>query len=428
MIEARALAGRTFRSLQVRNYRLYFVGQIVSLTGTWMQSVAQAWLVLQLSHSGLALGLTTALQFGPMLLGGPWGGVVADRADKRRLLMVTQASSAAVALTLGVLVVTGAVRLWMVLALAFSLGVVNLFDMPARQSFVMEMVGRRDVANAVSLNSVVVNAARVVGPAVAGFLVATVGTGVCFLINAASFAAVIGALFLMDPDHLERTARVGRGKGQLRAGLRYVWRTPELRTPLLTMLVVGTLAYNFSVLMPLLARFTFHSGPDTYGLLFALMGGGAVVGGLAVATRGRVSGRLLAAAALAFGAALWLAAVAPDLALEMAVMVPVGAASAAFIATSNSLLQLTANPSMRGRVMALFTVVFVGSTPIGGPLVGWIAERFGPRVGLAMGATATLLAGTVAWSLLRRAGRRARARRVGERAPAEALVEAAVRR
>jgi MFS family permease len=324
--------------------------------------------------------------------------------------MVTQASSALVALTLGLLAVTGTVRLWMVLTLAFVLGLITLFDMPARQSFVLEMVGRRDVANAVSLNSVLVNTGRVLGPAAAGFLIAALGTGPCFLINAASFGAVIGALVLMDPDRLERGPRVGRRKGQLREGFRYVWWTPELRTPLLTMLVVGTLAYNFSVLMPLLARFTFHSGSGTYGLLFALMGGGAIVGGLAVATRGRVSGRLLAGAALAFGVALWLAAIAPDLGLEMAVMVPVGAASAAFIATSNSLLQLGASQEMRGRVMALFSVVFVGSTPIGGPLVGWIAETFGPREALAIAATATLGAGIAAWTLLRRTARRARPR------------------
>ena len=427
MIDARALAGRTFRSLRVRNYRLYFLGQIVSLTGTWMQSVAQAWLVLKLTGSGLALGLTTALQFGPILLGGPWGGVVADRSDKRKVLIGTQTASALVALALGLLVVTGAVRLWMVLLLAFLLGCVNLIDMPARQSFVMEMVGRDEIANAVSLNSVLVNTARVIGPAAAGLLIAAYGTGVCFLVNAGSFAAVIGGLLLMDPDRLQRSTRVARARGQLRAGLRYVWETPSLRTPLLLMLVVGTLAYNFSVVMPLLARFTFHQGARTYGVLYALMGTGAVAGGLAVAARARATPRLLAAATLAFGLALWLAAVAPDLGWEMLVMVPTGAASTAFIATSNSILQLTANQEMRGRVMALFAVVFVGSTPIGGPLVGWIAERFGPRAGLAVGATATLVAAAAAWTLLRRTARARRRLQVEEPAP-EPVVEAVVRR
>ena len=408
MIDARALAGRTFRSLRVRNYRLYFFGQIVSLTGTWMQSVAQAWLVLKLTGSGVALGITTALQFGPILLGGPWGGVVADRSDKRKILIATQSASAMIALTLGLLVVTGAVRQWMVYLLAFLLGTVNLVDMPTRQSFVMEMVGRGEVANAVSLNSVLVNSARVLGPAAAGLLIAAFNTGVCFLVNAGSFIAVIVALWLMDSNGLHRGPRVARAKGQLRAGLRYAWETRELRTPLLLMLVVGTLAYNFSVVMPLLARVTFHQGPGAYGLLYALMGVGAVAGGLVVATRARATARLLTAAAVGFGVALWFAAVAPGLHWEMLVMVPMGAASTSFIATSNSVLQLTSSQEMRGRVMALFAVVFVGSTPIGGPLVGWIAERFGPRVSLMVGATATIAAGVAAWSVLRRATRKVR--------------------
>ena len=408
MIDARALAGRTFRSLRVRNYRLYFLGQVVSLTGTWMQSVAQSWLVLRLTGSGVALGITTALQFGPMLVGGPWGGVLADRSNKRKVLIATQSAAALIALTLGLLVVTGAVRLWMVYLLAFLLGSVTLVDMPTRQSFVMEMVGRDEVANAVSLNSVQVNAARILGPAAAGLLIAALGTGVCFLINAGSYAAVIAGLLLMDPDRLHRGARVARGRGQLRAGLKYVWTTPGLRTPLLMMLVVGTLAYNFSVVMPLLARFTFGRGAGTFGVLYALMGSGAVLGGLTVATRGRTSQRLLSIAALAFGLALWLAAVAPNLIWEMALMVPTGAASAAFIASSNSLLQLASTPEMRGRVMALFAVVFVGSTPIGGPLVGWIAERFGARVSLMVAASATIAVGVAGWTALRRAARRVR--------------------
>ena len=382
-----------------------------------MQSVAQAWLVLRLTGSGVALGITTALQFGPMLVGGPWGGVLADRSNKRKVLIATQTASAAIALTLGLLVVTGAVRLWMVFLLAFLLGAVNLVDMPTRQSFVMEMVGRDEVANAVSLNSVLVNAARILGPAAAGLLIAAVGTGVCFLVNAGSYSAVITGLLLMDPDRLHAGARLARGRGQLRAGFKYVWRTSALRTPLLMMLVVGTLAYNFSVVMPLLARFTFGGGAGTFGVLYALMGSGAVVGGLTVATRGRTSRRLLAIAAVAFGIALWLAAVAPDLAWEMALMVPTGAASAAFIATSNSLLQVTSSQEMRGRVMALFAVVFVGSTPIGGPLVGWIAERFGPRVSLMVGASATLLVGLAGWGVLRRARQRVR------RSRPEALTE-----
>jgi MFS family permease len=408
VIDARALAGRTFRSLRIRNYRLYFFGQIVSLTGTWMQSVAQGWLVLTLTGSGVALGVTMALQFGPILLAGPWGGLIADRADKRRLLVFTQAASGALALTLGLLVVTGEVRLWMVFVLAVLLGTVNLVDMPTRQSFVTEMVGRDVVANAVSLNSVLVNGARVVGPALAGVLIAAFGTGVCFLVNGGSYLAVIAGLMLMDPEKLKRSRPVPRGRGQLRAGLHYVWTTPELRTPLLLMAVVGTLAYNFAVVLPLLARFSFGGGAGTLGALYSLMGVGAVGGGLVIAARARATQRLLAGAALVFGVVLWLLTLAPSLPLAMAAMVPIGAASTAFIATSNSLLQLGSTQEMRGRVMALFSVVFLGSTPIGALTVGWIAERFGPRVALGVGAGATLLAGAVALAALRVVTRRAR--------------------
>jgi MFS family permease len=406
MSRLRVAAGLPFRSLRVPNYRRFFLGQVVSLTGTWMQSVGQAWLVLKLTGSGFALGLTVALQFLPMLLAGPWGGVVADRFDKRRLLVMTQSAAGSLALVLGVLTVTGAVRLWMVYVLALLLGLVNLIDMPARQSFVVELVGLEDVANAVSLNSVLVNGTRVAGPALAGVLIATVGTGLCFLLNAASYVAVVIALATMDRGTLRSAPPVARRKGQLREGFRYVWSNRELRNPLLVMAVIGTLTYNFSVVLPLMARFTFHAGAGAYGALFALMGAGAVLGGLVVAARSRATERLLAASALSFGAMVALAAVAPSLRWELAAMVPVGAASTAFIATANSILQLGASPEMRGRVLALFGVVFVGSTPVGGPLVGWIAEQFGPRASLGVGAVAALLAGSVAAVVLVRARRR----------------------
>jgi len=393
---------RTFRSLRTRNYRLYFFGQIVSLTGTWMQSVAQAWLVLRLTGSGLALGTTAALQFTPILLAGPWGGVIADRVDKRRLIIWTQSAAGALALVLGVLTLQDVVRLWIVYVLAFLLGVVNLVDLPARQSFVFEMVGPEALANAVSLNSVVVNGARVVGPAVAGLLIASVGLAPCFLINAASYLAVIAGLHAVDTARLNRPPPVARGPGQLRAGLRYVWSRSELRGPLLMMAVVGTLAYNFSVVLPLLAETTFGGGARAYGGMFSVMGGGAVLGGLVFAARAGPSRRLLAAAAVGFGVAIGLAAAAPSLGLATLAMLPIGAASTAFIATSNSLLQLNASSEMRGRVMALFSLVFLGSTPIGGPLVGWIAERFGPRDALALAAVATLLVGIVGLAGVRR--------------------------
>ena len=399
---------RTFRSLRTPNYHLYFFGQIVSLTGTWMQSVAQAWLVLRLTGSGLALGTTAALQFAPILVAGPWGGVIADRVDKRRLIIWTQSAAGTLALVLGLLTLENVVRLWMVYVLALLLGLVNLVDMPVRQSFVFEMVGPSDLANAVSLNSVVVNGARVVGPAVAGLLIASVGLTPCFLINAASYLAVIAGLLAMDTTLLNRATRVARGPGQLRAGLRYAWSRTELRTPLLMMAVVGTLAYNFSVVLPLLAETTFGGGARAYGGMFSVMGAGAVLGGLVFAARARPTRLLLASAAVAFGLAIGLAAAAPNLALATLAMLPIGAASTAFIATSNSLLQLNASSEMRGRVMALFSLVFLGSTPIGGPLVGWIAERFGPRDALGLAAAATLLTGIFGLAGRGRRGRRRR--------------------
>jgi MFS family permease len=389
-------ASRTFRSLRNRNYRLYFFGQVVSMTGTWMQSVAMAWLVLRITGSGLALGLAPALQFLPITLAGPWGGVLADRFDKRKIIIATQISSAGVALALGLVTVTGLVDLWMVYLLALLLGVINLIDMPARQAFVMEMVGREDLTNAVSLNSVLVNLARIVGPALAGLLIATVDIGVCFLINAASYVAVIAGLLAMRPAELTRSLPAPARPGQLGEGLRYAWSRPELRRSLLLMAVVGTLAYNFSVTLPLLTRFTFNAGARVYGNLFSVMGLGAVLGGLVVATVGRADRRLLIGSTFAFGLAILGAALVPALGGELAVMLPLGAASTAFIATSNSLLQLNASEEMRGRIMALWTVVFLGTTPLGGPLVGWIGGRFGPRAALGVGGVATLLAAGVA--------------------------------
>jgi MFS family permease len=388
---------KTFRSLRVRNYRLYFFGQTISLTGTWMQSVGQAWLVLRLTGSGVALGLTAALQFLPVLLFGPWGGLLADRVDKRKLVIGTQTAAGLLALTLGLLTAFDVVRLWMVFVLAVMLGVVNLVDMPARQAYVFEMVGPADIANAVSLNSVVVNGARVVGPAIAGFLIASVGIAPAFIANAVSYLAVIAGLLMMRPEEVTRTAPVARGPGQLREGLRYAWSRVELRRPLLLMAVVGTLAYNFSVVLPLFASETFKAGAQGFGGLFSLMGVGAVLGGLVVAARAKATPRLQAGAALVFGGAIALASSSPSLAVATIAMLPVGVASSAFIATSNSLLQLNSTPEMRGRVMALFSVTFLGSTPIGGPFIGWVAERFGPREALAFAGAVTAVAGLVTW-------------------------------
>ncbi len=396
---------RSFLSLGIPNYRRYFTGQVVSLSGNWIQIVAETWLILRLTNSGLAVGLGTALQFAPMLLLGAYGGVLADRFDKRRVLMATQAAMALPALLLFALTVSGVVTIGMVFALVFARGVVNALDNPTRQSFVIEMVGAEHVVNAVSLNSVIVHCARMVGPAIAGVLIATIGVEPCFLVNALSFGAMLLALRGMDASRLTRPARAPRRRGALREAVRYVARTPALAVPLAMMALVGTLGFNFQVLLPLFARFTFEGGPGTYAALVVAMGAGSVVGALTAGARGRVSSALLIGSSAAFGTFTVLAALAPTLWLAVIALALVGAASVTFAAGVNSTLQLEVEPSMRGRVMALYSVVFLGSTPIGGPLSGWLAQVANPRVGLLMGAIAALVAAAGGLVVLRRRAR-----------------------
>jgi MFS family permease len=389
-----ATTARTFRSLRVRNYRLWFAGQTISLSGTWMQATAQAWLVWSLTHNAFYLGFTAALQFLPVLLLGAYGGVVADRFDKRRVLVATQTLFMVQALLIWLTVATGVVQLWMVWVLALAMGLINVFDNPSRQSFAIEMVGSDDLANAVGLNSVIVNGSRIVGPAVAGVLIWKVGLSWTFLLNAASFVAVLAALLAMRPGELHRVARLPAARGQVRAGLRYAWNNWELRVPLLMMAVVGTLSYNFMVILPLFASTIFHRGGGTYGALTAAMGIGALAGALAVASRRRPRYQQLVLVTFAFGALAMAVAVAPTLLVALVLLVPMGAASVAFIALANSLLQVHSTGQMRGRVMSLWAIVFLGSTPIGAPLTGLVAGHFGARAALGMGAVAALLAAT----------------------------------
>ena len=402
--KSRAAGGlrHTFRSLRVRNYRLWFFGQTVSQSGTWMQSVAQSWLVWTLTHSAFYLGLTAALQFLPILLLGAVGGLVADRVDKRRVLVATQTAFTLQAAALWILVATGVVQLWMVWSLALTMGLINALDNPSRQSFVVEMVGPDDLANAVGLNSVVVNSSRLLGPAVAGLLIATAGLSWTFLLNAVSFAAVIGGLLAMRPAELHRSRPVARAKGQIRAGLRYAWSRWELRIPLLMMAVLGTLAYNFSVILPLFAGDVFHRGGGTLGALTSAMGVGALGGALFTASRRRPGYAFLTIVALMFGASIIAVALAPTLAVALVLLVPMGAASVTFIAAGNTLLQLHSSTAMRGRVMALWIMVFLGSTPVGGPLTGFLAGHLGARTTLALAGVATLLTGGGAALALRR--------------------------
>jgi MFS family permease len=392
----------TFRSMSVRNYRLYFAGQLISTTGTWMQSIAQAWLVLQITGSGVALGVTVALQFLPVLLVGAWGGLVADRVDKRRLLVGTQAAAGLLALVLGTVTALGVVQLWMIYVLALGLGAVNALDNPARRAFVVEMVGDEHVSNAVSLSSAMFMAARVIGPAIAGLVIAGFGVSWCFFANGVSYSAAVIAFLAMRENEFFSVEPVPKQKGQLREGLRYAWSTPALRLVLVLTAVIGTLAFNFQVVLPLLAKQTFSGGADTLGVLYASMSIGSVIGALVSAHEARATRRFVLGAALAFGAALVAAALAPTFALELLVLVPVGAAGIAFTAMANGVIQTETAPEMRGRVAALFTVAFLGSTPIGGPIVGWVSQQVGPRAGLWVGAVATLAVTVVAIAGIRR--------------------------
>jgi MFS family permease len=396
------LGRETFAALSVPNYRLYYSGQSISLIGTWMQMTAQSWLVLTLTHSAAALGAIVALQTIPVLLLAPYGGVIADRVDKRRVMIALQCAMGIQALILGLLTVTGSVRVWEIGVLAVVLGLNNAFENPSRQSFMLEMVGPEHLRNAVSLNSVLVNVARTIGPAVAGLLIASVGIGICFLVNAASFVAVVASLTVMDRAALNPTTPTPRARGQLREGLRYVRRTPELAVPLLMMAAVGCLTYEFQVSLPVMASRGLGVGARGFGFMTAAMGVGAVIGGLMVASKGRTGLAPLVLAAFAFGLTMTAATLAPSLPVEMLALGFVGGTSVAFMSTGNSTLQLGAAPSMRGRVMSLWFVAFQGSTPIGGPIIGATMEVFGARAGLGVGAVTCFVMAAVGLAIGRR--------------------------
>jgi len=372
-----------FRSLRVRNYRLYAGGQLVSLTGTWMQRVAQDWLVLELTNSGTALGIVTALQFLPSLLFGLWGGLLADRYDKRKLLLATQTGLALVALILGVLDVTGIVQYWQVLVLALALGLVSAIDSPVRQSFVVEMVGPDDLTNAVGLNSTIFNSARILGPAVAGVMITAIGTGWAFVANGISSIAVLTALALMRPAELRPSPAIDRIRGQLRAGLHYVRQRQDLLLTMVLVFVVGTFGLNFQITTALLAKQVFHRSATGYGLLSTALAVGACVGAvLATRRRTRPSLLFLLLAAMAFGLLEILAGSMPGFGATALMLVLVGLAMLTFTTAANSSVQLGVEATMRGRVMALYLMCFLGGTPIGAPIVGWVANTVGPRWGM----------------------------------------------
>ena len=392
----------TFTSFEVRNYRLYYIGQIISTSGTFMQSIAQAWLVLKLTNSGAALGIVSALQYIPVLFFGPLGGVMADRVSKRTILYFTQSAAGILAIILGVLVASNQVALWMVYILAFCLGWVNVFDNPTRQTFVVEMVGEDRLRNAVTLYSTLVNLSRVIGPAIAAALIALVGLAPCFIINGISYAAVVIMLSRMRPSELHITPPLPKSKGQLQEGFRYVLSMPILRDILLMMTLVGMLTYEFQVSLPLMAQHIFNAGASGLAFLTGSFGLGAVVGGIAVASQRRNTPSLLVIAGFLFGATVLGAAFMPSLVLSGLVLVMAGICSIFFTSLGNTILQLTSSPQMRGRVMSFWSIAFLGSTTIGGPAVGWFAQAAGDRWGLALGGFAGIAAALYGFVSLRK--------------------------
>jgi MFS family permease len=392
-----------FRSLRVRNYRLYASGQFVSLTGTWMQRVAQDWLVLELTNSGTALGVVTALQFGPAILLGLWGGVLADRYDKRKILLGTQSALALVALTLGLLDVGGVVQYWHVLVLALGLGLITAIDTPVRQSFVVEMVGKPELTNAVAINSTIFNAGRILGPAIAGVLISAIGTGPVFLVNAASSVGVLTALALMRTADLFPAPALGRARGQLRAGFRYVRGRSDLMLTMGLVFVIGTFGLNFQITTALLAKHVFHRSASGYGLLSTALAVGACVGAILATRRTKRPTQLfLIGTALVFAVLEIGAGAMPTFDSTAILLVPTGLVMLTFTTAANASVQLGVEPTMRGRVMALYLVCFMGGTPFGAPIIGWVSGAFGPRWGLLGGGLICLVVALVLAAVIAR--------------------------
>ncbi len=392
-VQVDELLGDTFRSLRVRNFRLFFGGQLISQIGNWLTLVAQALLVLKLTDSGVALGLLAAAQFGPVLVFGAFSGLVADRSDKRRLLLVVQSLAMAQSFLLAALAFSGSPPVLAIYGVAMLGGFATAFDNPARRSFVVELVPKADIANAVSLNSALMTGSRVVGPALAGLLISTVGFGWCFLLDGVSYLAVLAGLWRIDPTKVLRPPVTARGKGQVREGVRYARSVPELWVPLTMMAVVGTLAFNFQTVLPLFATRDLGGSTVTFTLLLSVVSAGSLVGALATARRRSIGMYTVSIAALAFGASMCALSLAPNQPVAFVVAVFVGLGSISFMTASTAIVQLTAAPSMRGRILALQSMVFLGSTPIGGPIVGFISQHFGARYSVALGGLAGLGAG-----------------------------------
>ena len=402
MTRLRVMTGETFRSFRTRNFRVFFVGQAVSQAGTWLQFIAQALLVLDLTDSGVALGIVTACQFLPVLFFGAWAGVISDRADKRKLMMVTQSFMMVFAFALGLLVLSGHVTVNWVYLLAGLSGVANAFDNPARRVMITELVDEPTMGNAVSLNSALITGSRVFGPALAAWLISGVGVGWCFIVNGASFVAVLIALVMIRTAELHLNERVPKEKGQIREGFAYVWRDPDLRLVMALMGVIATLSFNWNVTLPLLAVHTFHGDANTYAFITTVFSIGSLIGSLWIARKQTVPIVFLARTSVAFGVASGLIALAPSPLAAAIAGALAGATGIAFLSATMTSLQLGSIPAMRGRVMALYSILFLGSTPLGGPLSGWLAQQFDTRVAIWMGAIAAIGSGAVAVAALRR--------------------------
>jgi MFS family permease len=410
----------TFRSLGIRNFRLFFTGQLISQIGNWLTLIAQTLLVLKLTNNGIALGLLAAAQFGPVLIFGAFAGLVADRSDKRKLLLIVQTFAMAQSFALAVLAFQHHPPVWAIYAIAVFGGMATAFDNPARRSFVVEMVPEDQITNAVSLNSALMTGSRIIGPALGGLLVATVGFGWAFLVDGVSYLAVLAGLRMIDPSKIRPAPVTPRGKGQVRAGFAYAWSIAELRVPLLMMTVIGTLAFNFQTVLPLFAVRDLNGQEITFSLLMSVVSVGSLIGALRSARRTNVSVHTVSLSAAGFGASMLALAVAPNQPVAFAVGAVMGLTSISFMTASTAIVQLRSDPMMRGRILALQAMVFLGSTPIGGPILGAICERFGARYGLAVGAIATL--GAAGYGLL--VVRRDRALVVTEDVISEALAAA----
>ena len=386
-----------FRSLHGFNYRMWAMGALVSNIGSWMQRTAQDWIVFtQLTpHNAAAVGTVMALQYGPHLVLLPLTGYTADHLDRRRLLFGTQAAMGCLALALGLLILTGSVRLWQMYVFALLLGCVTAFDSPANQTFVSELVGEADLANAVALNSTSFNAARLIGPAIAGFLIAAVGSGWVFLVNAASFCAVLVSLSLLRAPELHRPARARRGSSGLLAGFRYVSKRPDLKSILVMLFLIGTFGFNFHIFISTMGVTVFHVGARQFGLMTSILATGTIAGALLAAGRDKPGFAAPVVGAALFGFGCTLAALMPNYWLFGLSLAVIGVSAMTFTTSTNSLVQLSTVPEMRGRVMAIRLAIVLGGTPVGAPIVGWVADEFGPRWALGVGAASGVAAALV---------------------------------